>query len=81
MSIFPAAIDIISDMLSHPLIDERALKKEKGVILEEIGMYDDSPEDLVHEMLQQRIWKNHPLGYIISGKKGVVRKITMRPAA
>ena len=43
---------------------------------EEIDMYDDSPEDLVHEMLQQRIWKDHPLGYMISGTKKVVRKVT-----
>lgn len=72
----PIAIDIISDMLNNSLIDEKALKKEKGVILEEIDMYDDSPEDLVHEMLQQRIWKDHPLGYMISGTKKVVRRVT-----
>jgi predicted Zn-dependent peptidase len=72
----PIAIDIISDMLNNSLIDEKALKKEKGVIIEEIDMYDDSPEDLVHEMLQQRVWKDHPLGYLISGTKKIVRKVT-----
>ena len=72
----PIALDIISDMLSNSLIDEKALKKEKGVIIEEIDMYDDSPEDLVHEMLQQRVWKDHPLGYLISGTKKIVRKVT-----
>lgn len=72
----PIAIDILSDMLMNSLIDEKALKKEKGVIIEEIDMYDDSPEDLAHEMLQQRVWKNHPLGYIISGTKKIVRKVT-----
>ena len=72
----PIAIDIISDMLTNSLIEEKALKKEKGVILEEIDMYDDSPEDLVHEMLQQRIWKDHPLGYMISGTKKIVRSVT-----
>jgi predicted Zn-dependent peptidase len=72
----PIAIDIISDMLNNSLIDEKALKKEKGVILEEIDMYDDSPEDLVHEMLQQRVWKDHPLGYMISGTKKIVRRVT-----
>ena len=72
----PIAINIISDMLTNSLIDEKALKKEKGVIIEEIDMYDDSPEDLVHEMLQQRIWKDHPLGYMISGTKKVVRKVS-----
>ncbi len=72
----PIAIDIISDMLTNSLIEEKALKKEKGVIIEEIDMYDDSPEDLVHEMLQQRIWKDHPLGYMISGTKKIVRSVT-----
>jgi len=72
----PIAIDIISDMLLNSLIDEKALKKEKRVIIEEIDMYEDSPEDLVHDMLQQRIWKKHPLGYIISGSKTIVRKIS-----
>lgn len=72
----PIAIDIISDMLNNSLIEEKALKKEKGVILEEIDMYDDSPEDLVHEQLQQRVWKDHPLGYMISGTKKVVRRVS-----
>jgi predicted Zn-dependent peptidase len=39
-------------------------------------MYEDSPEDLVHDMLQQRIWKGHPLGYIISGQKKIVRRVS-----
>ena len=71
----PIAIQIIGDMLNNSLIDEKSLKKEKSVIIEEIDMYEDSPEDLVHEMLQQRIWKGHPLGYLISGRKRIVRKI------
>jgi predicted Zn-dependent peptidase len=72
----PITIDILSDMFINSLIDEKALKKEKGVIIEEIDMYDDSPEDLVHEMLQQRVWKDHPLGYLISGTKKIVKKVT-----
>ncbi len=39
------------------------------MILEEIDMYEDSPEDLVHEYLQKEVWKDHPLGYLISGEK------------
>ncbi len=72
----PIAIRILADMLSNSLIEEKALRKEKGVIIEEIDMYDDSPEDLVHEMLQQRVWRDHPLGYLISGTKKVVRRVT-----
>jgi predicted Zn-dependent peptidase len=72
----PIAIDIISDMILNSTISETELEKEKGVIIEEIDMYDDSPEDLVHEMLQKSIWKEHPLGYLISGDKKTVRSIT-----
>ena len=72
----PMAIKIIGDMLNNSLIEEKDLNKEKKVILEEIDMYEDSPEDLGHEMLQQRIWKGHPLGYMISGRKTNIRKIT-----
>ena len=49
------AMDILGDMISHSLFDEKELKKELGVILEEIDMYEDSPEDLVHEHLQMEI--------------------------
>ena len=72
----PAAIEIISDMINHSTFEEDALEKEKGVIIEEIDMYDDSPEDLVHEMLQQVIWEDHPLGFIISGTKENVLGMT-----
>lgn len=72
----PASIEIISDMLLNSTFEEEALTKEKGVIIEEIDMYDDSPEDVVHEMLQQEIWKDHPLGYQISGTKENVLSFT-----
>ncbi len=72
------AIDIISDMILNSNIDESDLEKEKGIIIEEIDMYDDSPEDLVHEMLQKNIWNRHPLGYIISGEKENVRSFTRK---
>lgn len=66
------ALDILGDMICHSLFDEKELKKELGVILEEIDMYEDSPEDLVHEHLQMEVWKNHALGYLISGEKSMV---------
>lgn len=66
------ALDILGDMICNSLFDENELKKELGVILEEIDMYEDSPEDLVHEHLQMEVWKNHALGYLISGEKPIV---------
>lgn len=72
----PAAIELIGDMLNNALFLPEELEKEKGVVLEEIDMYDDSPEDLVHEMLQKLAWKDEPLGFIISGEKDVVKAFT-----
>lgn len=74
----PVAIEILGDMFNHSLIDENSLEKEKGVIIEEIDMYDDSPDDLVHEMLQMKVWKDHPLGFQISGTKKAVKKVTRK---
>lgn len=72
----PVAIGILGDMLNNSLFEEKSFQKEKGVIIEEIDMYDDSPEDLVHEMLQMKVWDKHPLGFQISGSKETVRNTT-----
>ncbi len=69
-------MDLLSDMLLHSRFDGEELKKELGVILDEIDLYEDSPEDLVHEHLQMEVWKDHPLGYLISGDKAVVGHFT-----
>lgn len=67
------ALDIMADMLLNSLILEDDLAKEISVILDEIDMYEDDAEELVHELLQKEIWQEHPLGYIISGEKSVVK--------
>ena len=68
-----SAVEIVSDMLTSSRFDEDDFEKEKSVILEEIMMYDDSPEDVVHECLQKTVWKDHPLGFLISGQADVVK--------
>lgn len=72
----PKMMELVGDMLQNSTFEEEPLQKELDVILEEIDMYDDSPEDLVHELLQKNVWKNHALGYIISGEKSVVSGMT-----
>ncbi len=72
----PRMMELVGDMLQNSTFEEEPLSKELGVILEEIDMYDDSPEDLVHELLEKNVWKNHALGYIISGEKSVVSEMT-----
>lgn len=72
----PAMAELLGDMFSNSVFDDKDLQKEKGVILDEIDMYEDSPEDMVQEQLQKLVWKDHPLGYIISGDEQNVKRIT-----
>lgn len=72
----PSLMELLSDMLFHSVFSKDTLAKEKSVVLEEIDMYNDSPDDLVHELLQKRVFRTHPLGFQISGTKGVVRSFT-----
>ncbi|MCI5480022.1 MAG: insulinase family protein [Lachnospiraceae bacterium] len=72
----PEAMELISDMICNSRISEEQLQTEKQVIIDEISMYNDSCEDMVHEKLQKKVWAHHPLGYIISGKKKIVQGFT-----
>lgn len=70
------SIELLGDMLTNSLFLDEDLEKEKDIVMEEIDMYKDSPEDVVHEMLQKSLWKNQPLGYLISGEKDIVEGFT-----
>lgn len=61
------SMDILSDMLFHSRFDQRDVEVERGVILEEIGMYEDTPEDLVSERLSAAVYKGTPLARPILG--------------
>jgi predicted Zn-dependent peptidase len=70
----PIALDVLSDLVLHPTFDGKDIARERGVILEEIKMDEDSPDYLVHEIFTQNFWKDHPLGKPILGTKETVRK-------
>jgi predicted Zn-dependent peptidase len=70
----PQSLEILSDLVLDPLFHEADIKKERGVILEEIKMDEDNPDYLVHEIFTQNFWKGHPLGLPICGTKESVRK-------
>ncbi|WP_058303982.1 M16 family metallopeptidase [Gorillibacterium timonense] len=63
----PIAVDVLSDMFFHSRFDQEELDKERGVILEEISMYEDTPDDLVHDLIAKAAYGSHPLGYTILG--------------
>lgn len=63
----PVAMDVLSDLLLGASLDEAELEKERGVILEEIAMVEDSPEDIVHELLSSAALDGNPLAQPILG--------------
>ncbi len=60
-------VDVLTDMMRNSLIDPDELKREQGVVLEEIKRSEDEPSDHVHELHLQNRWKSHPLGLPIIG--------------
>ena len=64
---FDVALDVLSDMFFNARFDPAEIKKECNVILEEISMYVDTPEDIVHDLLQYGVFKNGSLGLSILG--------------
>ena len=63
----PIAFDVLADMLLDPRFPEQEIARERSVILEEIRMVEDDPEDLVHEIFAKNFWGTHPLGRPILG--------------
>jgi predicted Zn-dependent peptidase len=70
----PVALEILSDLVLHPVFNPNDITRERGVILEEIKMDEDNPDYLVHEIFTQNFWKDHPLGKPILGTKETVKK-------
>ena len=63
----PRAMNLLSDLLLHAKMDEEEFEKERGVILEEIAMCEDTPEDLVYDLLAEAYFGDHPLARPILG--------------
>ena len=69
----PKAVDILQDLVQNPKLDPEDLAREQGVVCEEILMMEDSPEELVHELLGQAIYGQSPLSKPILGVQESVR--------
>jgi predicted Zn-dependent peptidase len=67
------AIEVLSDMLFNSLYAKKDITVEKKVILEEIGMYEDAPEELVHDILSEAVWEGSAIGYPILGTRKSLR--------
>jgi len=69
------AADVIGDLVFEPVIRPTDLALERNVVLEEIGMVEDTPDDLVFELHNAAMWGDHPLGYSILGTRETVSSL------
>ena len=70
------ALDVMSDMVYAPTLAD--LDSEREVVLEEIAMVEDAPQDLVHDLLGQAVFGDHPLGRPVLGRAEVIESVTRR---
>lgn len=70
------AIDVLNDMFFESLFDEKEIEKEKKVVIEEIKMYEDSPDELIHDIFSEQVWNDHPLGKPILGTEESIRNLS-----
>ena len=73
----PMAVDLLADIVRRPAFAAAEIEREKKVILEEIKMVEDTPDDLVHELFAERFWSGHPLGRPILGTPDSVSAINV----
>jgi len=71
----PLVLDMLSDMVWNSKFEFSEIEKERGVIIEELNMYEDTPMRRVAEIYEQLLWGDQPLGWDIGGNKEVIKKI------
>ena len=72
---FSKLLDIVSDLYLNPLFKQEEIEKEKGVIVDEINMYDDLPTQKVHDVWMKLLYGDQPAGWPITGEREVVREM------
>tara|TARA_B100000575_G_C23143458_1_gene666430 strand:- start:12081 stop:13313 length:1233 start_codon:yes stop_codon:yes gene_type:complete len=70
------ALDVLSDMVMNPIFPKEEIEKEKKVVIEEMKMYRDSPDDYLFEVFTSHLFKDHPLGRPILGYEETVSAFT-----
>jgi len=72
----PLAIDLLADIFLHSLMDPKDVEKERMVILQEIKMVEDTPDDYIHDLFNRVCWGEHPLGFPIFGTSELVQSFS-----
>lgn len=70
---FDKALDVVADLYQNPLFNEQEIEKEKGVVVEEINMYEDLPQRKVQDLITKLLYGDQPAGWSIAGEKEIVR--------
>lgn len=70
------AMDVLNDMFFESLFDESEIEKEKRVVIEEIKMYEDSPDEIIHDLFSDYVWNDHPLGRPILGTEESIKELS-----
>ncbi|HEV2238734.1 MAG TPA: pitrilysin family protein, partial [Ktedonobacterales bacterium] len=73
---FDLALDLLTDMVRAPLLEQREVEKERRVIIEEINMYRDSPQEWVGVLADEMLWPDGPLGREVAGTRATVEGIS-----
>ena len=70
------SLDVLSDMLQNSKLEEVEIEKEKGVIIQELNLYEDTPSRNIYDVYPNLLYGNTPMGWDIGGQKDVIRAIT-----
>lgn len=74
----PLAVDLLHDMLFHSHYKAAEMNRERGVILEEINMYEDNPQMHIEDLIEEALFPDSTLGWNIAGPREVIRKVTRK---
>ncbi len=75
---FERAVDLLSDITFHSVFPDHQIEKERGVILEEMAMYQDSPDDSIQDEFDSIVYRDHPMGMNILGKPETVNSFRQK---
>jgi predicted Zn-dependent peptidase len=69
------AVDILSDIVQHSAFDPAELERERTVILQEIGQAQDTPDDVIYDLFQERAYPNQPMGQPVLGRAEIIKRV------
>lgn len=72
----PEAVDILSDLVRRPIFDEKEIEQERGVIIQEIKMYEDNPSWYIDDVFESLLFSGHGLGSLIIGPREVIKSVS-----